>query len=245
VEGIAAGSPPDPGIVELRLLAGFELLRHGSPVDLPLGAQRVLAFLAIEGRPQLRTHVAGVLWPNVPAGRSAASLRSALWRMHRIGRGLVWSSSGRVGLGPHVEVDVHRAVALARQLEDRATPPPPAGTTELLDGDLLPDWFDDWVVPERERLRQVRLHALERLAALLMETGRHAEAIDAAMRAMTSDPLRESAHRALIQVHLVEGNHAEAIRQFEAYRSLVRIELGVEPSPAMMQLIASSPRTGA
>ena len=102
---------------------------------------------------------------------------------------------------------------------------------------MLPDWYDDWVLLERERFRQVRLHALEVLSRRLADQGRIGEAIDAAILAVTIEPLRESAHRAVIVLHLEEGNVGEAMRQFETYRTLLARDLGLEPSPALARLV--------
>ena len=93
---------------------------------------------------------------------------------------------------------------------------------------------------ERERLRQLRIHALEQLATFLSELGRHAEALEAALAAVTAEPLRETAQRALIIVHLAEGNASEALRQYESYRRLLLENLGVEPSPTLQKLIADA-----
>ena len=111
-----------------------------------------------------------------------------------------------------------------------------------LAGDLLPDWCDDWVLDEREGLRQTRLHTLETLARRLGASGRHADAIQAALVAIRLEPLRETAHRSLIEIHLTEGNWSEACRQFQRYRKLLREELGVEPSDSMRLLLDRRPR---
>jgi DNA-binding SARP family transcriptional activator len=105
-------------------------------------------------------------------------------------------------------------------------------------GDLLPGWYDDWVLFERERLRQMRLHSLEKLAGHMAGQGQHAEAVEAALAAVAADPLRESAHRTVVEVHLAEGNVSEALRAFERCRQLMSEELGIEPSPQMQSLIA-------
>jgi len=81
------------------------------------------------------------------------------------------------------------------------------------------------------------LHALENLARRLSAVGRHSDAIQAALAAIRLEPLRESAHRTLIEVHLAEGNRSEAHRQFQRCRRLLRDELGVEPSDSMRLLI--------
>jgi DNA-binding SARP family transcriptional activator len=112
--------------------------------------------------------------------------------------------------------------ALPRNLE--------SGLVTRLVGELLPGWYDEWVLVERERLRNSRLHALEELSALLSRDGNHAEAIDAALAALAADPLRETAHRALIHAFLSEGNQAEAERRWRVYRRMIRTRLHVEPT---------------
>ena len=112
-----------------------------------------------------------------------------------------------------------------------------------LAGELLPDWYDDWLQDEREELRQTRLHALESLARALSESGRHADAIQAALAAIRLEPLRETAHHTLIEIHLAEGNRSEACRQFQRCLRLLREELGVEPSDSMRLLLETRHRS--
>jgi DNA-binding SARP family transcriptional activator len=71
----------------------------------------------------------------------------------------------------------------------------------------------------------------------LVGLGRFGEAVDAALLAVSAEPLRESAQRALIEAHVAEGNLAEAHRTYIFYRNLVRRELGVEPSSDLSVLI--------
>jgi two-component SAPR family response regulator len=111
----------------------------------------------------------------------------------------------------------------------------PAG---VLRGDLLPGWYDDWVLLERERLRQLRMHTLDALAEKLGRAGRHGEAVEVAHAAVRADPLRESAHRVLVRLHLAEGNIAEALRTYESYRAVVLEELGMQPSARMEALVS-------
>ena len=110
-----------------------------------------------------------------------------------------------------------------------------------LRGDLLPGWYDDWVLLERERLRQVRLQALEAVAARLASLGRHGEALQAAHAAIRAEPLRESAHRLMVRIHLAEGNVAEAVRAYELFRTMLEHELGVPPSELMTRLVRHLP----
>ncbi|UMG91521.1 bacterial transcriptional activator domain-containing protein [Nocardioides sp. TF02-7] len=106
-----------------------------------------------------------------------------------------------------------------------------------LEDDLLPDWDEEWLAMERESFRQLRLHALERVAAESCDRGRFTDALSAGLCAVRSEPLRESAHRTVIAVHLAEGNFAEALRQYDGYRRLLAHELGLPPSPAIDRML--------
>ncbi|ADB53382.1 AfsR/SARP family transcriptional regulator [Conexibacter woesei] len=226
--------------LRLTLLGGFELRHGGEQVELPASAQRLVAFLAIRARPLQRLHVAGSLWLDAPEERANAALRTALWRSRRRGCPLVDARGPSIGLAPGVEVDLHASARLARTVLES----PPRKIVELAgldhvwaNGELLPDWYDDWVLIERERHRQLRLHALEALCEALTVAGRHGEAIEAGIAAVASEPLRESAHRVLICVHLAEGNVAEALRQYRLFGELLRDQLGLDPSARLRELI--------
>src|SRR5262249_6781639 len=104
-------------------------------------------------------------------------------------------------------------------------------------GELLPEVDDDWIVIERERFRQLRLHALERLCELFRDSGRFAEAAAARLAAIGTHPLRPSAHPGLIPTSIAEGNVGEAARDYRFYRDLAREKLGIEPSPHLRGLV--------
>ena len=106
-----------------------------------------------------------------------------------------------------------------------------------LSTDLLPDWYEDWIRPEADAWRQLRVHALEALAARLVQARRFGEAATAATVAVRADPLRESARAALVRVHLAEGNQSDALDEFHRYRSLIRAELDLEPTPLLHDLV--------
>jgi len=103
--------------------------------------------------------------------------------------------------------------------------------------DLLPGWYDDWALLERERVRQRLLHALEALSRQLVRLQRYAEAVEVAMMAVSAEPLRESAQRALIEAHLAEGNWVESRRSFEAYSDLLDRELDAQPNPELAAMV--------
>jgi len=214
------------------LLSGFEMRHGGRTVDLGLASQRLVAFLALHDRPLQRVYVAGRLWLDSSDARANANLRTALWRL---GGGLIQVSSTQIALYSDVVVDVREAKALAQRVLGGR--PEGAATALCLAGELLPDWYDEWVVLERERFRQLRLHALEALCDHLTAAGRFGEATEAAFAAVKSEPLRESAHRALIATHIAEGNWGEALRQYELFRDVLNRTLGLEPSKRMVELM--------
>ncbi|GAA0451756.1 BTAD domain-containing putative transcriptional regulator [Streptomyces stramineus] len=225
----------------LLLLPAFELSRHGRRLRMPAGAQRLLAFLALSDRPQHRGVVAGRLWADLPGDRSAAALRTTLWQVRRAVPDLVASHGPQLGLCPSVAVDLHESVRWIRLLEAGERP----GECRLaaLGHDLLPEWLDEWVVVERERYRQIRLHALETLCRRLTEVRDHASAIEAGLSAVSADPLRETAQRVLIEAHIAEGNLSEAVRQYRSYARLLRLELGVEPTAPLAALLPDAAHT--
>lgn len=216
----------------------FGVTTAAGAIDLPVSAQRLIAFLALEPRPVGRLQVAGTLWPDVSEERAAGSLRSALWLSRRAGPDSVLAGRTKLELARPVEVDLRALVSIAHRLQGDEPVDDLGALTARFDRDLLPDWYDDWVVVWRERWRHLRLHALEALASRLAKTGAFALAVEAGLAAVRAEPLRESAHRALIRVHVLEGNEQEAVRQYRWYRGLLREELRLEPSPLIKSLVA-------
>src|SRR6266511_1207172 len=200
----------------INLLGGFTLHLADRLVTLPLHASRVLAYLCLDrlGRPASARHqVAERLWSDVPAERAHASLRTALWRIRRADRRVVVVDRDWVRLGD-VDVDVHRGRAQATRLlsDDPVLRPADTHVTALV-GDLLPGWDEDWLLLERERIRQLQTHALEALAARLCRMGCFLQAIDVAYAVIEAEPLRESGHVALIDTYLAEGSVAQTHQQ--------------------------------
>jgi DNA-binding SARP family transcriptional activator len=217
----------------LGLLDGFRLEAGGRPVHVLASTQRLLALLALHG-PVPRLVAAGTLWPDVPEPQALASLRTTIWRANRLLPGLVAAGEAKIGIGAFVSVDV----------DDLSEPGADRGLLRDRPGELLPGWYDDWVIFERERLRQVRLHALESAALRSQLRSDYATALELALEAVRCEPLRESAHRAVISVHLAEGNLVEAIRAYVRFRDLLREQLGADPSERLVRLVFGHRVTG-
>src|SRR6266487_4731778 len=206
-------------------------------VSVPRASQRLLAFLALNGGVVNRAVVAGTLWPAASESHAYSNLRSALARLEHPCRMALQVSKLDLGLADDVVVDLRRSQKLARRLLDPAATLGESALTAdaivALSADLLPGWYEEWVLIEADHWRQLRLHALEALAQLLTAAGRWGEAADAASAAVRAEPLRESARAALIQVQLAEGNQSEAVREFGRYQALLYTELGLEPTPRL------------
>ncbi|MFC7531762.1 BTAD domain-containing putative transcriptional regulator [Actinoplanes sp. GCM10030250] len=226
----------------LSVLGGFQLCSGDTAVALPSNAQRVLGFLALNRTSHQRHVLAGRLWTNASQERAQANLRTAIWRVRQSVPGVVDCSRDSVRLCPAVTVDYRWMLAVAEQLFHRDLGPEqlrqvPCG---LLASELLPGWDEDWLLIERERHRQLRMHALEALSTQLTDIAEYGLAVDCAYAAIGIEPLCESATHALLRACLAEGNRAEALRQFHRFRHLLDGETGLRPSPQLMDLMGGT-----
>lgn len=223
----------------LSLLDGFALTVGGRELVVPKAQQRLLALVALR-RDTNRNTAVGMLWPEGSEAKSLASLRTALWRLQQLPVPTVRVGGDAISLAPGLRLDVGELVAMSRQGGEELPPSLLAGPHEL-----LPGWYDEWVLVERERLRQLYLHTVEGFAASCLRAGRHGDALQAALAAVRADPMRESPYRLAIEVHLAEGNVAEALSAYQHYRALLARELGVAPSPMIRGLIHETLATAA
>jgi len=222
-------------LTKVFLLGAFRLTYRGSPLRLGASGEHLLALLAMHRHPSCRRSIAREFWPEQDEKRAAGNLRSVIWRLPP---GLAETAGDHLTLGREVHCDVTEYVARAQRLVD-GVPSEALGDLdrELYMADLLPTWDDDWLLIERERIRQLRIHALDALSACLTAAGRYNDGVAAGLASVEAEPLRETAHRAVIMTHLAEGNYSEAIREYETYRALLARELGLGPSPELTKLI--------
>ena len=211
----------------VQLFGCFRLMVDGRIAHIPLQAQRLVAFVAVGSAPVDRQLLAERLWPFSRHARAHANLRTALWRVRQAAPAMLTVSSDAIELGSQVTVDYRQF------LESDRFRTPTCERAQLikdLRAELLPGWDEDWLTIERERARQMRMRRLEEMSRDLLTSGRTAEAIEAAFASIEIEPLRESAHLALIEAHVKDGNRAEAVHQVERVRAMLREELGIGPS---------------
>ena len=224
--------------IDLQLFGWWNLQAEGRSVPLGHREQRLVALLALRGsRP--RSHVAGVLWPDTTEARALASLRAAVLHVRRSVDDLLDAGQTMIGLCPQVHVDVSDLHRCVDDIVHSVDVDPTRAMTLLEHAELLPGWYEDWVLFERERLQHARLRALEELAVKELERGQTALAVEAAELAIDIEPLRETAHLLAIRAHLAAGNRPGAIRAYQAYRYQLARELGIEPSPEVTAIVRS------
>src|SRR5262249_24003254 len=103
-------------------------------------------------------------------------------------------------------------------------------------GDLLNASYDEWLLPERERLRQRQAESVARLVMLLEARGAHSEALSRAEDLLRLDPLRESTHRTIIRLHAARGDQSRAVRAYHVCVEALQRELGTSPSAETREL---------
>ncbi|MET1061098.1 MAG: BTAD domain-containing putative transcriptional regulator [Nocardioides sp.] len=223
------------GAATLQLLGWWRLSKAGAPLQLGGREQRLTALLALRG-PRPRVLVASTLWPDTREDRARASLRTAIKRTEEHAPGLLEADRWTVGLSRRVRVDVHvllRAIAAApaRQRQD------PSGLLSLLEcEELLPGWYDDWVLYEREKLEQQKIRTLENLATSAYDSGDWVTALDAAREASRREPLLDAMRSIVIRARLSLGDVSGAVHEYRRYRRFLALELGIEPPAELASL---------
>ena len=232
--------------LNLALLGGFQArLEAGAALVLPTRkAQALLAYLALPpGQAHPRDKLAALLWGGIREESARASLRQALFAIRKaLGADAVAvlrQEGDLVALNPvAVEVDVanfERAVVLE-------TAESLARAADLYRGDLLAGLgvdetpFEEWLIGERERLRELALEGVAKLLAHQRRGGAMAAAVGSALRLLTLDPLQEAVHRTLMRLYADLGRRGAALRQYQQCVTVLQRELGTAPEAETKQL---------
>ena len=185
------GSVTDHATVELKVLRCFELRVDHVVVSVPTNVERLLAYLAVQDCPQPRHHVAGHLSMSIDA-RAAASLRTALsacqadhrrspdhQRRHALpvpcAPGRRSAAADSAGAEPASSGERTRRARRRSNIDARRS---------------TPDWDEEWIVGERERLRQLACMHSKHCAPRAVWAGGPREAVDVAMMAISAEPLQ-------------------------------------------------------
>lgn len=227
----------------ISLLGCWRLVVGGRPLSVGSREERVTALLALRG-PQTRLALAGTLWPDSTESRARANLRTSLQRLRAVGGGLVSTTRTALALGSDVSVDVWDLVDCLDHV-DRGHEIVGTQVPEVLSAlegpELLPGWYDDWVLFERERLQHRRISALEKLGKDFLERGHASLAVRFAEEALALEPLLESSATLLVKAQLAAGNYPAAVSEFDRYRHRLVDELGIAPGRALTELVSLHP----
>ncbi len=227
---------PRPTPLKLQLLGTFRAESEMGALTLPARkAQSLLAYLVLHPEEHSREKLASLFWGDSTDTQSRNSLRTALKVLRkRLGDNLLLADRETVQLNPEYPLWVD-----ARELADTTSriakgEPSVIGhlqsAIDLYRGDLLAGLYDEWILPERERLRDLYLDTLLRLAHDARMRGECAQTIELAKRVLALDAANERAHQHLMFCYHASGDRAAALKQYEACVRALRDELGVTPS---------------
>ena len=194
-----------------------------------------MSLLALWGR-RPRVLVAATLWPDVREDRARASLRTAVRQTQEHAPGLLDADRTTIGLSRRVRVDVDDLTTAIEDAIAHRVDEPARLLPVLRSEELLPGWYDDWVLYERERLEQRKVRALEMLATAAFDRGDLVTAMDAAREASRIEPLLDTMRSMLIRTRLGMGDVSGAVQEYRLYRRYLAKELGIEPSPSLAAL---------
>ena len=227
---------------ELRLecLGGYRITRRDGPVvGLISGkAQALLAYLAVSGQHHAREALAGLLWGEQSDEAARTSLRQAIAHLRRVVGDHLTSTRTTVGLVVTAPIWVD-----AVDLEAALRHPDPAAeigrlraVADLYHGEFLSGFavrdapaFDEWVLIQQERLKQLAARAWTILADQYAAQGDIPAASDALAHLLTIDPWREDALRQLMMLLTRGGQRNAALARYATARRLLRDQLDVEP----------------
>ncbi|MCC6189761.1 MAG: tetratricopeptide repeat protein [Anaerolineales bacterium] len=232
--------------LEIRLLGGLQLSAAGTPLTgfVSSKAPALLAYLAVTRRPHPRETLAALLWGGLPDADARNNLRQALSSLRRSLDPYLVITREAIAFNPapayFLDVEAFergwRSAHGDGPQADRAAGLEAAAA--LYQGDFLAGFtvrdapeFEDWLLVQRTRLRDMAVHLLRGLTQLHLQRGNAAGAIASANRLLALDAWREEAHRQLMLALARSGQRAAALAQYENCRRLLAAELNVQPAP--------------
>ncbi len=225
-------------MLEIRLLGQFEIRRDEEPIRLGARkAQSLLAFLLLNrGRKHRREQIAGLLWPELVEAKARGRLRYALWQV-REAIGNPYISADRISIGLEDQSGYWLDVAALEQGD-------PGGSSleelrrsvSAYQGELLPGFYEEWVILERERLGGLFERKMDALLRRLMAAQDWSRAAASAERWISLAQIPEPAYRALMVACAQMGDTSGAVSAYGRCVTALRDELAVVPSQETREL---------
>ena len=234
------------------------MLYRGEPVaDLTSQPLRsLLAYLVLHPESaHPRQQLAYLLWPASSESQARTNLRKWLHLLRRAlpdsdqfldvsSRAIRWRSDAPFALDVASFEMLTKSATQAQERDELATA---KSTLEqalaLYQGDLLPGWYEDWVLARREALQQKLVQSLDQLGHLSEAEGDYQAAIAHAQHLLHVDPLYEAAYRNLMRLFAQTGDRTHALRAYQTCADILMRELGVEPDAPTTSLYESLLKT--
>lgn len=236
-------SPP----LQIQVFGDVQIICDNQIIDTLTNerSQILLAYLLLQRHtPQTRQRIAFALYPDMSDSQARTSLRKDIFNLRQAlphperyllinAKTLQWNVAADFSLDM---AEFEAALNEVEHLPDSEKQQSLERAIAFYCGDLLPTLDPEWLIRERERLRQRYLSALEQLIALLQNQHHYRVALRYAQQVLAADPLRESAYQTLMQLHRDNGDRAMAIQLYHQCMTVLREELGIDPSPETQAL---------
>lgn len=225
-------SEVSPILLKLYMLGPFRFEGVKGSMSLPARkAQSLLAYLILHPGEHPRETLAAMFWGDSTDVQARDSLRTAIKQLRQhLSPDLLLADRETVQLNPAFPL-----WADAREFEKQVTTAPQSAIV-LYRGDFLAGLYDEWILHERGRLRDLYIDTLLRLAHDARVRGECAQTIELAKQVLALDSANEYAHQHLIFCYHASGDRAAALKQYEACVNELRDELGVTPLPETTEL---------
>ncbi|HEY3341883.1 MAG TPA: BTAD domain-containing putative transcriptional regulator [Anaerolineae bacterium] len=245
------------GSLRVFLLGRFAIVHEGADQtdQFPRRAQELFCYLLMSsGKPHLRENLVDALWSDESYSQPRKVFRHVLWQLH--------TSLGKLGDGVHDPpltlegdwvslnprscvacdvVDFELAINEAHQAASTGALEPYTSAlrkaVNLYMGDLLPAWYCDWCLRERERLQILYLSALDQLVDCCEAQQSYDEGLTLVERILQIDAVHERAYQQLMRLHYYRGDRASAVRQYERCASVLQAELHISPGRQTQALL--------
>ncbi|HSJ87306.1 MAG TPA: BTAD domain-containing putative transcriptional regulator [Anaerolineales bacterium] len=232
-------------MLEVRLLGTFSILQDGSPVMISSRpAQSLFGYLILTaGIKHRREKLAGIFWPEATEEKARAYLRHELWRIRKA-LGSVSNCDYIIADDIHISLNFSAQYWLdANQLAELNEQPSVdelKSALSICHGELLPGFYDEWIVMEREHLHAIYEHNIAKLLDLLEKENRWQEILDWAERWLSLEPASEAAYRYLMVAYHALGEASKVISTYERCVLALRT-IDLEPSEATKSLVLERP----
>jgi DNA-binding SARP family transcriptional activator len=219
-------------MLTVEVLGQFDIRLDGQPIEIPTHtAQSLLAYLLLNrDAAHRRARLAGLFWPDTGESNARNNLRHALWRLRKaIGHDYLLTDNVSVTFDVNSDYWLDAAV-LESTIDDERPVDELMEAVAVYDGELLPGFYDDWVVRERERLRAVFEEQSSRLLDRLVETRSWEAVLHWGEHWVALGQAPETAYRALMVAHAELGNQAGVAAIYQRCADSLRQDLDLEPS---------------